>query len=229
MKLSNTWFVDHCMDWKGICVEANPDLAKGFEGSRSCTIVNKAVTLAEGEAVQLTREGASGTVITGGSASAAAAAAASGVQSSTATMARILYDAGWTASLDGRVAEEVTVDFLSLDVEDFELEVLLSMPWDSLNVRFICVENKLMTLDVSEFLLDRGYALIASYGMDDIYARLPSGRPLQRSGQMEYMRRSHATLRMEGQQLKSYLHKALYKGWNYVLEAVSRDKRIPAE
>ena len=42
-KLSNTYFLDKCLGWRGVCIEANPVLAGLIAAERSCTVVNKCV------------------------------------------------------------------------------------------------------------------------------------------------------------------------------------------
>jgi hypothetical protein len=41
---SNTLFFEKCLGWEGICVEANPDLAKAFTGRRKCKIENVCIS-----------------------------------------------------------------------------------------------------------------------------------------------------------------------------------------
>ena len=39
---SNTWFLDVCLGWRGVCVEGNPALLPAFARSnRSCVVVGK--------------------------------------------------------------------------------------------------------------------------------------------------------------------------------------------
>ncbi len=39
-ELSNTYFLEKCMGWKGICIEADPGLAAVLRAERACTVVN---------------------------------------------------------------------------------------------------------------------------------------------------------------------------------------------
>jgi hypothetical protein len=39
--ISNTWFLDKCLGWKGLCIEADPILAENLQKSeRTCKVVN---------------------------------------------------------------------------------------------------------------------------------------------------------------------------------------------
>ena len=56
-------------------------------------------------------------------------------------------------------AGNVTVNYLSLDTEGGELEVLQSLPWDSLDIQVMTVET-VKIQEVRQFLRERGYVLV---------------------------------------------------------------------
>ena len=53
-------------------------------------------------------------------------------------------------------AGNVTVNYLSLDIEGAELQVLRTLPWDKVDIEVITVESVKM-VDIRQFLKDRGY------------------------------------------------------------------------
>ena len=53
-------------------------------------------------------------------------------------------------------AGNVTVNYLSLDIEGAELQVLETLPWDKVDIEVITVESVKM-VDIRQFLRDRGY------------------------------------------------------------------------
>ena len=53
-------------------------------------------------------------------------------------------------------AGNVTVNYLSLDLEGGELQVLQTLPWDKVDIEVITVESVKM-VDIRQFLRDRGY------------------------------------------------------------------------
>ena len=78
-----------------------------------------------------------------------------------------------------------TVDYLSLDIEDGELEVLETLPWDLVDIRAISVETQHQTADTRERLLSLllavGFTHLGSLARDDVFVRLEAGgiSPLQ--------------------------------------------------
>jgi hypothetical protein len=54
--LSNTWFLDKCLGWKGLCIEADPNLAEELRNSeRTCTVVNMCASGERGTLPYVTR------------------------------------------------------------------------------------------------------------------------------------------------------------------------------
>ena len=47
---SNSWFMDQCLGWRGVCAEPNPALARKIRNSvRTCTVYNGCVSDKPGE------------------------------------------------------------------------------------------------------------------------------------------------------------------------------------
>lgn len=220
--LSNTFFLDVCLGWRGVCVEPDPSLAAAFGAgsNRSCLVVDKALSSAPGRGVlkagllQRLEEGGGDAGGAGGNGD---------VVRPLVTVEDVLAEAAWQPGDSGRVV----VDFMSLAVEEHELEVLLGVPWDAVELRFITVTNTKATLDVREFLQDQAYAMVLNVGMEDFYARLPLGRELWLPPMLNWNRHAHAGIRRKFHAVNSYLKESLYKGWDYVLQGVSNEGVIP--
>jgi hypothetical protein len=72
-----------------------------------------------------------------------------------------------------------TVDFLSLDIEGPEYEVLLTVPWDKVDIRAIAVETQFHDTDTKEKLFGlmqaAGFTHLSSLSRDDLFVKLPAG------------------------------------------------------
>ena len=66
------------------------------------------------------------------------------------------------------------LDFLSIDTEGSELEILRSIDFAETPVRIICVENTYHGDEIALLLSRQGYQLEAVLGGDEIYAKHPS-------------------------------------------------------
>jgi FkbM family methyltransferase len=82
--------------------------------------------------------------------------------------------------LDKYLPEKTSIDLLSIDVEGMDLEVLKSNDWSLYPPRFIIVESFMTRLDeqnsseVHEFLVGKGYYIVAKAVHSFIYAKLPN-------------------------------------------------------
>jgi FkbM family methyltransferase len=77
-----------------------------------------------------------------------------------------------------RHAPEREIDFLSVDTEGFDLEVLSSNDWDRFRPTIVCVETSTLSLRVTavkdtkpihEFLTEAGYELLSDNGLNALY------------------------------------------------------------
>lgn len=61
--ISNTYFLDKCLGWQGICAEANPKYFKPLQSKRSCKLFPTCVSDVDGNEVQFGMRGASGGIL----------------------------------------------------------------------------------------------------------------------------------------------------------------------
>ena len=215
--ISNTWFLDKCLGWRGICAEGNAEQAAVFRTTRSCHVIDKVVSF-ESATTSFLRSSSGGHIVTEGSASA-------GTLSPTITIEDALAETDWARLA---VGETTRIDFLSLDVEEHELEVLLAVPWDRVDVRFAAVENNRNFLDVWEFLMRIGFVKVATISVDEIFMRLERAAPLWLPSGNSKQTASDNTYRRDSYKAPCYLHEPLYsKGWDYVLAYVRKHHALP--
>ncbi|KAK8384258.1 hypothetical protein O3P69_009189 [Scylla paramamosain] len=152
--LSNTLFLERRLGWRGLLVEAFPGTynellfkrrkAYSLQAALSPTNVSKIVNFKTGGT-----KGVIGRIV---------ANSAFGVTVEAFPLYAILQ------------ALNVTViDFLSLDVEGFELKVLKTVPWDKIKVRLMTVEWLHIPggfKPLKDFMTSKGYRLIRATGLD---------------------------------------------------------------
>lgn len=143
--ISNTFFMDRCLGWKGVCVEANPNYHDKLYRMRSCQLVPTCVGSKEGQGVRFNlRGGVSGIV---GKTYRHGKDAMHLISRRCTMMKIILARNGITQ-----------VDFLSLDVEGHELEVLKGFDWDKVIVNVMSIETSETSLvQIEKYLTSKGY------------------------------------------------------------------------
>ena len=65
-----------------------------------------------------------------------------------------------------------TVDYMSLDVEGKELDILKTIDFDKVNIRCISVENNYKDPQINEFLTTKSYQKVADLDVDEIYYKV---------------------------------------------------------
>jgi len=171
---SNTYFLDRCLGWNGICAEANPGYHEELRAERHCALIDTCVSDAP-RMVNFSFTAAYGGVVRD------AANGAWGVDGSLhATKKKFVeHFRGFHSLKCTTMARELRkyrvkhIDFMSLDVEGYELPVLQGIDWENTQIDVIVVENK--RKPIAEFFAEKGYERYRGVLKDDIYIRNGSG------------------------------------------------------
>lgn len=172
MSFSNTYFFEKELGWKGICFEPLPHLFKKLQECRDCICINACVSSIEGTVPFLHLDscdemlsGMSGTYD----------------QRQLNTVMNDIAQFGGSCKVLQLPAVKLNVilkqynmyhvDFLSLDTEGSELDILRSIDFDHITIDVITVENNFNEPYVKEFLESKGFVHIIHLHVDDIYAR----------------------------------------------------------
>ena len=140
---SNSYLLDVCLGWRGLCIEPNPAYVAGHLRSRSSTFHRGCVSDSEEEIVfDYTRIGQLGHI-------------SSHVAMNQTSRGNMVRDQKVALSYNATRSEQMRcqplsrllasanishIDYLSLDVEDAELAVLASMNWSNTTVTLLTVE-----------------------------------------------------------------------------------------
>lgn len=157
---SNSYFLDACLGWQGICVEADPKHTDGFKKYRTCEVVSNCVSNREGHKVSFLVAGPYGGVI----------------DTNRNMMKRPemvgqgrhinkLLDKGYQLTLLCTTVKNIlvqnmvtVVDYFSLDVEGHELSVLEGIDWAKVRFNVLTVEISATTkVAIESFLTSKGY------------------------------------------------------------------------
>ena len=152
-ELSNTYFLEKCMGWKGICIEADPGLAAVLRAERACTVVNLCADSVRKD-VPFVMAGSSGHVASSNKEDGA-------VMIPCAPLASVLKEHG--------VGH---VDFLTIDIEGNELSALIGYEWDAIPIEMLLIESAWSSEMLDMLLSDAGMWRVSDIGyLDDLYMR----------------------------------------------------------
>ncbi|KAL7502839.1 hypothetical protein ACHAXN_000732 [Cyclotella atomus] len=126
--LSNTFILDQCYGWKGVCIEADPLRVKLLREQRSCNVIDTCVSGVEGEEVDFfTVDKEDGTMSNG----------IAGIGGKTTGSQKMKCKRMSNILQESLVTK---VDFMSLDIESAEPLVLAGIDWTHVTIELIVIE-----------------------------------------------------------------------------------------
>ena len=167
---SNTYFFEKELGWQGICFEPLPHLFKKLQETRNCICINKCVAAIEGQLpflhVDSVDEMLSGLCATYDP---RALRIVTEDMKTYGGEFKILQLAA--VRLDTILAHYgiTHIDFLSLDTEGNELEILKSIDFSKITIDVITVENNYNESYINEYLTNNGFTFVTRIRIDDIY------------------------------------------------------------
>ena len=172
LTFSNSYFFEKELGWSGICIEPRTHLFEKLKACRSCACVRACISDETGTVPFLNIEGVdemlSGMVSTYDQ------------RQLDIVMNDIRYHGGQikTIQVPSVLLQELLqlhsmnhVDFLSVDTEGGELEILKTIDFEKITIDVITVENNYAELPIREFLCSKGYLLVNRIHPDDIFVR----------------------------------------------------------
>ncbi|KKP36088.1 MAG: hypothetical protein UR26_C0001G0132 [candidate division TM6 bacterium GW2011_GWF2_32_72] len=171
--ISNTFFFEKSLGWKGICAEPRGSVFNKLSDKRNCVCFNGCITDFNGETEFLEIDGYSQDL--------------SGIVKSydSRHLQRIeteLENYGGASKkiktkcrrLNDLLKENnfARVDYLSLDIEGGELDVLKGINFDDVFIDVIDVENNYKDSRIKDYLMGQGYELVSRIACDEIYRKI---------------------------------------------------------
>ena len=151
--LSNSILLERSYGWSGIAIEPDPRAAKKFRRARNCVLVESAVSGSQ--------SAGTARLVRAGMLSALSEDLPIDAHSAKRSNSRRSTEVQLTPlnEILERHAAPTRIDFLSLDIEGLEFDVLKSLDWQSWNVRAIAVEHNFRQSEalIESFLDGRGF------------------------------------------------------------------------
>jgi FkbM family methyltransferase len=199
---SNTYLFEKKYNWRGMCIEPNPNVFVELKSNRNCLIENIAVSSEIGSSNFIAIEGHSNML--------------SGIESnySKKHLKRVANE----VKSYGQKAETLIVktntlknlfekhgitrvSFLSIDTEGSELEVLKSIDFNSVEIDFIVIENNEQKRNIKNYLERYNYFCALKIESEEIYSK-ENGIKLLRSIANQTFRKKSFLRYFVGQLLK---------------------------
>ena len=167
---SNTLFFEVFRNWTGILIEPSPNQLERAKAARKCSCLGFAVAGIPGKAQFME------------------------VTSGYTQMSGLLnsYEKDILAKVRGNPQHKEAIhnlpkkklqsilnkqklkkiDYLSLDVEGGEMDILTSFPFEKYDIDLFSIENNAQSSDLPQLMKSKGYDLVEFVGVDDIYRKI---------------------------------------------------------
>lgn len=159
----STYFEEFCLGWKGLCIEPQRRFAGIIQKSRTCGVVNSAVSLNDDVNVDIRVGGVLGGKI---------GTLSKEVRAETLSKTYPEHQntvKGFRLSTIFLVNKVKTIDHLSIDCEGCELQVLESIDFEAVSIRLIQIERNDKGEEIKKYLDKQGYTWVEDLGEDSIH------------------------------------------------------------
>lgn len=168
--LSNTYFFEKSLNWTGMCIEPHPKIFQQLKQNRSCILIEgcawnedtkQTFRMIEGYSEMLSglvdsyhpeheerikeEVGSMNQTVTD-------------IQVNCYDITKLLVDYNLTS-----------IDFLSIDIEGAELDVLKAIDYSKIEIDVMLVENNYKNPYLRLFLESKGYRFIGELAIDDVF------------------------------------------------------------
>jgi FkbM family methyltransferase len=162
--VSNTYALEQ-MGWNGVCIEPQPDIFNKLRRFRKCDCYNVALSSVSGENIEFIKSKDANALsgfdegLTDEHKKAIFGGAFERIKVTTKTFDNIMKN----------YAGMKTIDFISLDVEGYELPILQSINFSEYSFQFITVEENGHGNEINALLSKNGYKFLMRAGSDMMF------------------------------------------------------------
>ncbi|MDP3889520.1 MAG: FkbM family methyltransferase [bacterium] len=175
MSFSNTYFFESELGWHGICIEPLPEIFSQLQKNRKCICINGCISNKSGEAQFLKVGGPCEIQMLSGLLEKYDPRHVNRIKRELAScggMATIISVPCFTINEILKKYNTFHIDYLSIDTEGGELDILKSIDFDTFDIKIIDVENNYNDPEFRNFLEKKGYTYVTTLAwQDEIYAK----------------------------------------------------------
>ncbi len=173
ISFSNSYFFEKHRNWQGICVEPIKEVYDKLRKNRKCKVINYAIG-EKTENLKFTR-------VVGDSQMLSGITKFRHPDHQKRTLNEVEFNGG-------EVIEEIvqcisfkemmsefdakTIDYLSIDIEGGEFEILKTIDLKEFSIKIITIENNYDDERINDYMISKGYHKILNYKADEFYLDL---------------------------------------------------------
>lgn len=170
IKFSNSYFFENQRNWTGVCVEPMPEVFAELEKNRKCHLVNGVISDTD-DTLEFRRIIGRGDMLSG--------IAKYQSEEHKTRMEQKIVEVGSKMEVIEVKSYQLAgvlnnlgiknIDYLSLDVEGAEFEILSSIDFKSFDIKFMTIENNYNDSNIRDILKSNNFKFLFKFGSDDFY------------------------------------------------------------
>jgi FkbM family methyltransferase len=168
--INNSYYFENKLGWTGVAIEPVPYIFEKLKANRTCNVIAGCVSPQSGKAkfLELIGDANMYSTLKCHNTGLTARRIKKREKKQDAQLREIEVDCYNFSELAQKFGYK-DVDFLSLDTEGGELEILKSIDFDKTPVSVISVENNWRTADIQNYLKIQGFIHLGTFDVDEIY------------------------------------------------------------
>ncbi len=169
VSFSNSCFFEKTLGWRGVCVEPIPEIFKKLQINRNCILENACISNENGE-LSFTRVKGYGEMLSGITDQYDPAHKIRIKETIKEHGGEIEHIIVKSISLKSLIKKHniMRIDFVSIDTEGNEWQIISSFPFDIIKPKIFLVENNYNDTRIHNFLVSKGYCFCINLG-DDVF------------------------------------------------------------
>jgi FkbM family methyltransferase len=171
--LSNTYFFEKELNWRGICIEPIPSVFAKLRKERTCICENCCV-FSKNEIVQFASVEGYAEMLSGivGNYDPRHVERIKREVAQHGGKINIINIQGLTLETICEKHKLFSFDFCTIDVEGAELNIIKSMDLSKIDIKYIIAENNYGSPDVEEYLRSKGYNKKTTLETDEVFEKI---------------------------------------------------------
>ncbi len=170
VSLNNTYFFEKYRNWRGICIEPIPEVFDKLDKNRHCIKIRGCISEQNGKASFLRLKGY--TEMLSGLINEYDPRHLSRIETELQSYGgeKEIIEVECININDLLAEHNISfIDYCSLDVEGAEFTILKSINFKNILIDVFTIENNYGISEIRNFMLSKGYNLIATLGCDEVY------------------------------------------------------------
>lgn len=171
INLSNTYYFEKELGWKGVCIEPTPDTYAKLAQNRSCVCIQGGIAATDGEREFVCGNGVEILAGLSGNMTEQHRERLRNEASAAKSQEQVIKVQCYNINALCKRLGLLHINYCSIDTEGAEMEILESIDYSLLTIDVFSVENTYHGQRMRDFMASKGYQYAGRLKIDDVFVR----------------------------------------------------------